>query len=71
MDTRTAAPQLPPPTQGQLDNAVAEIFATLAAHTQLHADELHTNPQALLRLVIQKAKRGLPPERRPHAASGS
>ena len=49
---------------GQFDSAVAEIFATLAAHTQLHADELDTNPQALLELVIERAKRGLPPDRR-------
>jgi hypothetical protein len=56
-------PPFPPATQAQLDRAAAEIFATIAAHVQLHADDLHTSPDALLRLVIEKAKRGLPPQR--------
>ena len=65
MDTAPAAPKLPPPTQGQLDSAVQEIFATLAAHTQLHADELHIDRAQMLRLVMIKAQKGLPPDRHP------
>jgi len=64
VDTATAAQQLPPTTTGELNSAAAEIFATLAAHVQLHADRLHADPNQMLRLVLIRAKDGLPPDRR-------
>jgi hypothetical protein len=60
VDTNANAPKLPKATQGELNAAAAEIFATVAAHCQLHADRLHEDPEQILRLVVQKAQGGLP-----------
>ncbi len=64
MDTATASPKLSQTSQGELNSAAAEIFATLAAHVQLHADRLHADPNQMLRLVLIRAQNGLPPERK-------
>ena len=63
MDTATASPKLPQASQGELNSAAAEIFATLAAHVQLHCDRLHADPNQMLRLVLVRAQNGLPSAR--------
>jgi hypothetical protein len=63
VDTATASTKLPQASQGELNSAAAEIFATLTAHVHLHADRLHADPAQMLRLVLIRAQNGLPPER--------
>jgi len=60
VDTATASPKLPEASQGELNSAAAEIFATLTAHVQLHAERLHTSPTEMLRRVMLRARNGLP-----------
>jgi len=71
VDTATDAPKLQKATQGELNSAAAEIFSTLAAHVQLHADRIHADPAQMLRLVMVRAQNGLPPARGHQTAAGS